>query len=484
MDECAHNQEPEGEREMVPAAAVSGAAPDANVPVFAAPAVADVLAALHAASRHGHAAPAGPDSEPTPVRAAAPFAMPPVADVLQALHAEYGAAPRLAASAVPLKERIPTIAPAVSTHARARASTPQGQAADGARRPEDAGGAAPDVRLRPNAVDMQARIIPFVPRTQPPAMPGPTSSAQVYPRPAVPFFTPPPEAVPRWSPPPAQAPPPDGFRGSAGLEDAMPTERGGGATARPRAAEIGEWLRGVPWRTVARRVAHGLVIALVAYVTLVLTLVVAYRWINPPMSSLMLTQRLTGTPVTQVWVPLERISPNLQHAVILSEDGQFCRHHGVDWGELKDAIEQSLEGTARGGSTITMQLVKNLFLWSSKSYVRKAIEIPLALLVERVWPKERVLEIYLNIAEWGPGIFGAEAASLHHFRKPAVNLTVREASLLAVSLPNPFDRQAGRPGAGTQRLADNLQSRMRRTAGVAACGRGPRGSKPGTSDRR
>jgi len=198
-----------------------------------------------------------------------------------------------------------------------------------------------------------------------------------------------------------------------------------------------------------------------------------YRWVDPPASTLMLSQRFTGTPTTQRWIPLERMSPNLVAAVIASEDGHFCRHHGVDWGELREAIESAGDGLARGGSTISMQVVKNLFLWPSRSYVRKAIEIPLAYSIETLWSKRRILEIYLNIAEWGPGIFGAEAAARYHFRKPALLLTPREAALLAVSLPNPFERQAGRPGPGTLRLADNLLLRMRAAQANTACVRAP-----------
>ena len=216
---------------------------------------------------------------------------------------------------------------------------------------------------------------------------------------------------------------------------------------------------------------------LLALAGLVLALVVLYRWVDPPASTLMLGQRLTGTPITQRWVPLERISPNLPLAVILSEDGHFCRHSGVDWGELKEAIESAGDGVARGGSTISMQVVKNLFLWPSKSYLRKAIEIPLAYVIEAVWPKRRILEIYLNIAEWGPGVFGAEAAARYHFRKPASLLSPREAALLAVSLPNPFEREAGSPGPGTQRLADNLLLRMRAAQANAACARSASGER-------
>lgn len=218
----------------------------------------------------------------------------------------------------------------------------------------------------------------------------------------------------------------------------------------------------------ALRVAAAVALSLVG---LFLVLVILYRWVNPPLSTLMLAQRITGTTITQRWVPLERMSPYLPLAAIMSEDARFCFHGGVDWGELEDALDRVRDGVPRGGSTISMQVVKNLFLWPSKSYLRKAIEIPLTFVIESAWPKRRILEIYLNIAEWGPGVFGAEAASRYHFRKPAALLNPREAALLAVSLPNPFERVAGSPGPGTNRLADNLLVRMRAAQRNAACAR-------------
>jgi monofunctional biosynthetic peptidoglycan transglycosylase len=232
------------------------------------------------------------------------------------------------------------------------------------------------------------------------------------------------------------------------------------AVQRPRASAPRHYVR------LAARGIAGLVLALAV---LVLALIVLYRWVNPPLSALMLAQWLSGEPVTQRWVPLARISPDLRLATIMSEDGKFCRHRGVDWAELNEAIERARDGIPRGGSTISMQVVKNLFLWSSRSYVRKAIEIPLTYAVEAVWPKRRILEIYLNIAEWGPGVFGAEAAARFHFRKSAAQLSPQEAALLAVSLPNPFERRAGRPGPGTVRLAGNLLARMRTAQANAFC---------------
>src|SRR5690606_10566851 len=148
-------------------------------------------------------------------------------------------------------------------------------------------------------------------------------------------------------------------------------------------------------------------------------------------------------------------SPHLVRAVVLSEDAGFCRHGGVDLGALREAIED-----ARGGSTITMQVVKNLFLWPARSYVRKLIEISLAYVVDALWPKRRILEIYLNVAEWGDGVFGAEAAARTHFGRSASRLTPLQASLMAVTLPNPIERTAGRPSPIVRRLASRLRSRM------------------------
>jgi monofunctional glycosyltransferase len=198
-------------------------------------------------------------------------------------------------------------------------------------------------------------------------------------------------------------------------------------------------------------------------------LIVAYRFVDPPASTLMLGQRLTGAHVRQAWVPINRISPHLIRAVIMSEDGQFCRHHGINWPAIETALERSQDGLAGGGSTISMQVAKNLFLWPSKSYLRKAIELPVTLDLELFWSKRRILEIYLNIAEWGPGLFGAEAAAQAYFRKPAEQLSEREAALLAISLPNPADRRANAPTPLMQRLADTIQRRVAASVTHATC---------------
>ncbi len=223
----------------------------------------------------------------------------------------------------------------------------------------------------------------------------------------------------------------------------------------------------IKWR---RYAAYGLG----GYLALVVFLIFAYRIINPPGSTLMLFRFLGGTAIERTWVPLERISPNLVRAVIVAEDGRFCEHWGIDVEAIRDAIRRSGDGTPRGASTISMQVTKNLFLWPSKSYVRKVIELPLTLLIELVWPKRRILEIYLNVAEWGPGVFGAEAAARHHFRRPASRLGEREAALLAASLPNPVRRDAGDPGPRTSSKARVIQARMHVSGPVAACVTGNR----------
>ncbi len=227
--------------------------------------------------------------------------------------------------------------------------------------------------------------------------------------------------------------------------------------------------QGAPWRRVAWRVVRisGLVLAVAG--GLLAMLVVAYAFINPPASNLMIAHRLAGKPVQHTWVAFERISPNVVHAVVPSEDARFCRHWGIDWGELYHAIANADARGPRGASTITMQTAKNLFLWSDRNYVRKAIEMPLALAMDFVWSKRRMLEVYLNIAEWGPGVFGIEAAARHHFSKSASTLTKREAALLAAALPNPIVRRAGRPGPRTRAYARIVRKRMARGPELAAC---------------
>ncbi|MCW5693029.1 MAG: monofunctional biosynthetic peptidoglycan transglycosylase [Pseudolabrys sp.] len=195
-----------------------------------------------------------------------------------------------------------------------------------------------------------------------------------------------------------------------------------------------------------------------------------YAVVNPP-STLMLWRTVTGQRVVQTWVPLSKIDPDLALSVIVAEDGRFCSHFGVDFTEIQNAIDDAdgLEDM-RGGSTITQQAVKNLFLWQGRSYVRKALELPLALWFDLVLSKRRILEIYLNIAELGPdGEFGAEAAAKRSFGRSAASLGRYQAALLAASLPNPVTRDTKRPGPGLRRLAGLYERRAARTGEAAAC---------------
>lgn len=219
-----------------------------------------------------------------------------------------------------------------------------------------------------------------------------------------------------------------------------------------------------------RRAIRTLVLITFAAALAIFLAIVGYRWIDPPTSTLMLGQRLLGIPITQSWRPLSAISPNLARAVIMSEDAGFCRHRGVDWRELEAAYERGQDGgSLGGGSTISMQVSKNLFLWPSRSYLRKAIEIPITLTAEALWPKARMLEVYLNIAEWGPGIFGAEAAARAYFNKPASALNEREAALLATALPTPLTRNPRTPSDLHRRLGANIENRMRASTSHIQC---------------
>ena len=208
----------------------------------------------------------------------------------------------------------------------------------------------------------------------------------------------------------------------------------------------------------------------IALLLLPYALTALYSVVNP-VSTVMLWRSLTGQRVEQHFVPLARMSPALPLAVVIAEDGRFCSHHGVDFTEINNAIEDAEGlGDVRGGSTITQQLAKNLFLWQGRSYVRKVLEFPLALWLDLVLSKRRVLEIYLNIAEWGPdGEFGAEAGSRRAFGRPAEGLSRYQASLMATMLPNPVTRDAKKPGPGLRRLAGLYEARAARSPEAVNC---------------
>jgi len=210
---------------------------------------------------------------------------------------------------------------------------------------------------------------------------------------------------------------------------------------------------------------------LIALVGLLLPyLVTPFYRLGHPVSTLMLWRQLTGAPMSRQWADFDAISPSLPRSVVAAEDAKFCGHHGIDWDALREVVDDAEDGeVTRGGSTITQQVAKNLFLWPGRSFVRKALELPLALWIDAVLPKQRILEIYLNIAELGPaGQFGAEAGAQFAFGHSAASLSPREAALLTATLPNPRQRSARTPGPGVRRLAGTYVARAQ-SAGLEHC---------------
>lgn len=220
----------------------------------------------------------------------------------------------------------------------------------------------------------------------------------------------------------------------------------------------------------AARLARAFVLFVAAVVLLPYVLTPLYLVLRP-VSIPMLWRAVTGERMARSYVPLEAMSPALPLTVIAAEDARFCVHSGVDWIALKEMVEATDEfGDLRGGSTITQQTAKNLFLWQGRSYLRKMLEFPLSLWIDFVLPKRRILEIYLNVAEWGPeGEFGAEEGALRAFHKSARDLNPREAALLTAILPNPVRRNAGRPGPAVLRLAALYEGRARGSQWLDSC---------------
>lgn len=189
-----------------------------------------------------------------------------------------------------------------------------------------------------------------------------------------------------------------------------------------------------------------------------------------PISTLMIGRYLTGESVTRKWVDLDQMSEALPRSVVAAEDARFCFHHGIDWNSVRNIIEDAQDGeVARGGSTITQQVAKNLFLWPGRSVIRKGLEFPLAMWIDLVLSKKRILELYLNVAELGPnGQFGADAGANYAFGRPASALSAREAALLVSILPNPVTRSARNPGPGVRRMAGTYVVRAQ-SAEISDC---------------
>lgn len=218
-------------------------------------------------------------------------------------------------------------------------------------------------------------------------------------------------------------------------------------------------------RTSLRMVA----IALGVVIALLLLAILLFRFVNPPTSAFMLAYQLDNPPrpLRHEWVPLSDISPWMPLAVVASEDQRFPHHRGVDVDAIRKAVSEYKAGEGlRGASTITQQTAKNLFLWNGRSFARKAIEAGLAVTIDGLWPKQRVLEVYLNIAEFGPGIYGVEAASQAYFGKPARYLSQAQAARLAAVLPNPKVLSVNSPSAYVQERVDWIQRQMAQLSGL------------------
>jgi monofunctional biosynthetic peptidoglycan transglycosylase len=222
-------------------------------------------------------------------------------------------------------------------------------------------------------------------------------------------------------------------------------------------------------RSPLRLLALGVVWAALALFTLFIVLIGLYTFVRP-VSTLVLARMVEGKTYQRIYAPLKTIAPIALASVVASEDASFCDNDGVDWGALREVVSGAgKHGPSRGASTITMQTAKNLFLWPGRSTIRKGIEVGMALVLGKAWSKPRTLEIYLNIAEWGDGLYGIEAAAQRYFHKSASQLNAHEAALLATSLPNPIRRNPARPSPMQRRLAASLEEKARGNADLRHC---------------
>ena len=210
-------------------------------------------------------------------------------------------------------------------------------------------------------------------------------------------------------------------------------------------------------------------VVLAAALILPAAIVLLYRVFPPPVTPLMF---IRGGEINYDWVPMKSIAPVLARSVLTAEDESFCQHSGFDKAAIQKALDDYLDddgGTLRGGSTISQQTAKNVLLWPGRTWLRKGLETGLTVLIEALWPKARIMEVYLNIVEWAPGVYGAEAAAQHHFKKSAAQLSAGEAALLAAALPNPRKWNASKPGPYVRTRADTLEGRAARVGGLASC---------------
>ncbi len=220
------------------------------------------------------------------------------------------------------------------------------------------------------------------------------------------------------------------------------------------------------------RIGRFLFVALLIALLAPAALILLYRVVPVPGTPLMVLRAIEGAGWEYSWRPIDRIAPVLARAALAAEDQSFCTHHGFDTKALREAWEDYLEddgGTLRGGSTISQQTAKNLLLWPGRDWVRKGLEAWLTIYIEALWPKQRIMEVYLNVVEWGRGVYGAEAAAKHHFGKTAATLSPSEAARLAAVLPSPLRWSASKPGPYVLRRSETLQGRAARLGELAAC---------------
>lgn len=205
---------------------------------------------------------------------------------------------------------------------------------------------------------------------------------------------------------------------------------------------------------------------LIVGVVLPLTATELLRWVDPPVTPFMLARAVFGgAPMEQHWIGLRSMSPSLTRAVVAAEDARFLQHHGFDWTELESALRDGQRGhRLRGASTISMQCARTLFLWPGRGFVRKGLEAYLTLFLELLWTKARILEVYLNVVEWGDGIYGCEAAARHAFGVSCAALNAEQAARLAAILPNPKRWSARQPSRYVDRRASVIQRRMAEVA--------------------
>lgn len=190
-------------------------------------------------------------------------------------------------------------------------------------------------------------------------------------------------------------------------------------------------------------------------------LTLLFAFVPPPITPLMLIRKIEGEGMERRWIPLAAVSPELIRAVIVAEDARFCRHHGFDWDSLDAAVDTyERGGRLRGASTLSMQTAKNVFLWPSRNFLRKGLEAGFTVLIETLWGKRRILEVYLNVVEWGPGLYGAEMAAQRYFHRPARDLTRRQAAALAAVLPNPRRFSPVTPSRYIQARIQTIDARM------------------------